>query len=115
MKHVVDGISYVYDVISLSDKDKFYFSIEATHKTSHRKATITTINPILSELKITESDKRFKESVWILNKKESSHFMKIATQLLSNQNYLKYFEDILDKDRSQSEWENINCYSSSIT
>ena len=107
MKCHIDGISYLYDIISLSERDKFYFSIEATHKINHRTSTITTVNPVLSELQIPESDKRFEESVWVVNKKESTHLMKMAKELLSHRSYLKYFERILDEDRKLGEWENI--------
>ncbi len=107
MKCRINGISYLYVIISLSKRDKYFFSIEATHKISHRISTITTVNPILSELQVPESEKRFEESVWVVNKKESTHLMKMAKELLSHRSYLKYLERILDEDRKLGEWENI--------
>jgi len=97
----------MYNIISLSKRDKYYFSIEATYKINHRTSTITTVNPILSELQVPESEKRFEESVWVVTKKESEHLMKMAKELLSHRSYLKYFERILDEDRKLGEWENI--------
>jgi hypothetical protein len=107
MKYRINGISYMYNIISLSKRDKYYFSIEATYKINHRTSTITTVNPILSELQVPESEKRFEESVWVVTKKESEHLMKMAKELLSHRSYLKYFERILDEDRKLGEWENI--------
>ncbi len=107
MKTRIDGISYSYDAIFVPKRDKFHFSIKATYKTNRRSSTITNVNPILSEFNIPESDKRFKESVWVVNQKRSMFLMNMAKQLLSDRSYQRYLERILDEDRKQSEWENI--------
>jgi hypothetical protein len=108
MKCCIDGISYFYEIISLANRDKFHFSIDATHKPTCRSSKITTVNPILSELHIPNFDKRFDESVWVVNKKETTHLMNMAKELLSDRSYLTYFESILDEDRKLGEWKNIS-------
>ena len=107
MKTHIEGTSYQYDVISVSKQGKYYFSIKAIHKFSRRTSTINTVNPILSELKIPDTDIKFKESTWEVNKKRSTLLVKKAKELLSNRHYQKYLERILDEDRELSEWENI--------
>ena len=111
MKRHIEGIHYKYDIISVSTQRKYYFSIKAIHKFSRRTSTINTVNPILSEFKIPDTDRRFKESTWEVNKKNSTLLMKKAKELLSDRNYQKYLERVLDEDRELSEWENIETLS----
>lgn len=107
MKRLVTGISYLYEITSVQKRNKHHFSIRATHKSSKRSSVITTINLFLSEFDIPESDKNFKESIWIVDKKKAIFLVKATIHLLSDQNYQKYLEKFLYEDRNQSEWENI--------
>ena len=110
MKTNINGIDYLYEVISIPKKGKYHFSINAIHKLSRRLSTITTINPILSEFNVIESDRRCKKSIWEVNITESNSFVRIAKDILSDKYYQKYLEKVLDEDRMQSEWENLITY-----
>ncbi|MBI4548841.1 MAG: hypothetical protein HY707_12735 [Ignavibacteriae bacterium] len=107
MKTYIQGIQYKYDIITVLKRGKCYFTIKAIHKLSNRSSTINTVNPILSEFDIPVYDKRVAESTWEVSKKRSASLVKLAKELLSDREYLKYLEKILDEDREQSEWENL--------
>jgi hypothetical protein len=47
-----------------------------------------------------------KESEWLLTKRESRDFMKIASYLFSSNKRLRFFDSKLDEDRECGEWEN---------
>lgn len=108
MKIRINGITYQYEILSVPRSGRFHFSIRAIHLLSSRSSTITTVNPILSEFSISDNDIKLKESIWEVDKKQSTSLMLTAKEILSHRYYIKYLEKILDEDRLQSEWENIN-------
>ncbi|TAK63494.1 MAG: hypothetical protein EPO24_04205 [Bacteroidetes bacterium] len=101
------GFRYSFEVESQPYKDKFAFTITAIHKESRRYSRINTLNQVLAEFEIKADNPRAVESEWLLTKRESRDFMKIANYMFSDNKYLWSFESILDEIRKSGEWENI--------
>ncbi len=100
------GLKYSFEVESHPMKDKFIFTITAVHKQSKRYSRINTLNQVLAEFKIEANNSRMNESEWLLSKRESRDFMKIASHLFNSNKRLRFFDSKLDEDRKCGEWEN---------
>jgi len=85
------------------------FSILAIDKKINLCSSINNLNLILSELGINYQDSRFTDSSWILPNKSAVSLFSKAKDLLSDMEFLKSFEEYLDLDRKESEWENLYC------
>lgn len=106
----IDGIRYKYKVVSRTKKEESYFLIEAIHCKTRRTSTISTLNPILSEFNLDVNDGKCKESVWLIEKTELNFLKETAIKFLSDRQFQKYLEKVLDEDRKQSEWENFDTH-----
>ncbi len=100
------GFKYSFEVESQPYRELFSFTITAIHKETRRYSCINTLNQVLSEFNIGTDNPRAKESEWLLTKRESRDFLKIATHMFSDNKYLWSFESKLDEDRKCGEWEN---------
>ena len=65
---------------------------------------INNVNCILSGLCVDGYNKKFWESDWVITKRQSSKFFKIAVDFLTDEDFKEYVERYLDLDRSLGEW-----------
>jgi hypothetical protein len=100
------GRKYIYKIDQHKLGENFSLALKAVDKKTRRVSTINTINPLLSELKIDSNNNQFWESEWFVTKNEFKILLAKIKKILSDKEYLKYFESYLDKDRIEGEWEN---------
>lgn len=106
MEIAIKGKYYDYKILVSPDNDKFFFAIKARHNKTGRTSTITTVNLLLSEFNISGDNGRFWESDWMLTKNEMKKYLNKIILLLIDDKSLDYFEDFLNYDRNEGEWEN---------
>lgn len=99
------GHKYLYKISISRFYNKYYFTVFAVDKVSKRTSVINTINPLLGELRIDLNDDRFWESDWLLTNEEMISISEKVKNILVDKEYLIYFENYLDKDRNEGEWE----------
>lgn len=107
MKKTINGNKYTFFIDYFKFRNKVNFFIEARHKNTNRHSLINNVNCILSGLGIDAYNKKFWESEWIITKKQSEKFFKIAVDFLADQNCIPYIEKDLDLDRKLGEWNKI--------
>ncbi len=105
------GNKYNFEMIYKEfNKNKCSWTLKAICKKTNCYSGINNLNPVLSELGISEDTTygRFEDSSrWEVSKQEMKEFNKNAKSFLTSKKYLKYLENKLDEDRSQGEWENV--------
>lgn len=82
------------------------FFITSMHRPTKRKSFITTVNVILSELRVNPDKPEFEDSDWVLDRKKADRLAVLAGRIFSDKEFLPYVEHCLDVDRKESEWEN---------
>ena len=104
----IQGEKYLFDIVSFFRKGQlFSFYIRATCKLTKRSSCINNLNPILSELNIDSTNRKFADSMWEGSKKEAEHFMDTTKNIFSSASFLNFLESKLDEDRTIGEWENM--------
>lgn len=104
MKKIINGKDYRFIINCLNSSKDSFFYIEAQHKKNRSHSFINNVNCILSGLDVDIYDKKFWESEWIITKRQSEKFFKIAVDFLADQDYISYIEKELDLDRKLGEW-----------
>lgn len=100
MEKVIGGRKYDFYIVGTGRR----FFIKAVCKTSGRYSCINNPNAIISELKITQNDFKYYDSMWTT--KNAYNFYRKIVSFLSDKFSLEYVEDKLDEDRLYGEWEN---------
>ena len=104
---IINGEKYIYKIDDVQLGEQYLFILKAIDQINRRASIINTVNPLLSELEINSNNNRFWEPEWIVTKDEVRAFSEKIKNMLTDKKYLEYFEDFLDQDRIESEWENI--------
>lgn len=104
------GNRYGYKIFIYPAGKEYDFAVKAIDKESRKTSWINTVNKFLGALDIDPDDnrldERFVDSDWIVSKKELKKFVRKTYRLFTDKEYLPYFEDYLDFDRREGEWEN---------
>ncbi len=103
----IQGEKYLFNIVSLKERQLGSFYIRATCKLTRRTSCINNLNPILSEFNIDSANQKFVDSMWEVSITEASHFVNISKKIFSSKSFLNYLENKLDDDRDAGEWENI--------
>ena len=104
MKKIINGSKYTFLISSYRFTNNFCFDIEARHKKTNRHSLINNVNCILSGLGADIYNNKFWESEWVVTKKQSKKFFRLAVDFLVDKNFVHYIEKQLDLDRSLGEW-----------
>jgi hypothetical protein len=108
MSITIQGEKYIFNIISQTEDQDYFFAIQASSKSSGRTSYINNLNVILSEFGIEMDDPKVADSTWVITKEEAQHYVDTATQFLFDRVFLDYLENRLDEDRMLGEWENVS-------
>jgi len=103
----IQGEKYLFNIVSLKERQLGSFYIRATCKLTKRTSCINNLNAILSEFDVDSANQRYVDSMWEVSVSEASRLLNISKKILKSKSFLNYLENKLDDDRDASEWENI--------
>jgi hypothetical protein len=104
----IPGRKYNFEIVSKNGGQNVCFYIKSICKSTKRTSCINNLNAILSELDVDHTKPKFFDSMWVVSRKEASHFVNTAKSILADPIFLNYLEKRLDEGRFEGEWENIS-------